>query len=251
MVARAFGRPRSLRKTTLPPVRPIQMRNHLIIDADDTLWENNIYFERAFEKFVSLLGHSRLTQMEIRAVLDEIEVVNNKFYGYGSENFARNLEQCFRKLAEREAQPEDLAAIRSLGEQLKEHPMELIEGVEETLCYLRPRHELVLFTKGQLAEQHGKLERSGLAGYFHHAAVVKEKDAEAYRALVAELRLDPEWCWMIGNSPKSDINAAIDAGLRAVFIPHDHTWTLEREPLREADGRVLTLSRFRELKDHF
>jgi len=224
---------------------------HLIIDADDTLWENNVYFERAFEEFVGLLGHSRLDAAAIRAVLDEIEVVNNRIYGYGSRNFARNLQQCFLRLAEREVRPEDLEAIRLLGEKLLDHPMELIEGVEETLAYLRPRHDLVLFTKGQPEEQRRKLERSGLARYFHHTAVVKEKDAEAYRHLVSELGLDPERCWMIGNSPKSDVNAALEAGLRAVFIPHDHTWTLEREPLREVDGRVLRLSRFSELREHF
>lgn len=224
---------------------------HLIIDADDTLWENNIYFERAFDEFVALLAHSRLDAAGVRAVLDEIEVVNNRIYGYGSRNFARNLEQCFLRLAEREVQPEDLEAIRQLGERLLDHPMELIEGVEETLQYLQPRHDLVLFTKGEPEEQRRKLERSGLAPYFRHAAVVKEKDPESYRKLVADLGLDPERCWMIGNSPKSDVNAALDAGLRAVFIPHDHTWTLEREPVREADGRLLKLNSFTELRRHF
>lgn len=224
---------------------------HLIIDADDTLWENNIYFERAFEEFVALLAHSRLDAAGVRAVLDEIEVVNNRIYGYGSRNFARNLEQCFLRLAERKVRPEDLEAIRQLGERLLEHPMEVIEGVEETLQYLQPRHDLVLFTKGQPEEQRRKLERSGLAPYFRHAAVVKEKDAESYRKLVADLGLDVERCWMIGNSPKSDVNAALDAGLRAVFIPHDHTWTLEREPVREADGRLLKLNSFTELRRHF
>lgn len=224
---------------------------HLLIDADDTLWENNIYFERAFEEFVKLLDHSRLDAAAIRAALDAIEVENNRIYGYGSRNFARNLQQCFLRLVEREVQPEDLEAIRLIGEKLLDHPMELIEGVEETLAYLHPRHDLVLFTKGQPEEQRRKLERSGLGQYFHHTAVVKEKDAEAYRRLVSELRLDPERCWMIGNSPKSDVNAALEAGLRAVFIPHDHTWTLEREPLREADGRLLRLTCFAQLRRHF
>jgi putative hydrolase of the HAD superfamily len=227
------------------------MSLHLLIDADDTLWENNIYFERAFEEFVALLGHSRLDAAGVRAVLDEIEVVNNRIYGYGSRNFARNLEQCFVLLAEREVRPEDLEAIRLLGERLLEHPMEIIEGVPETLEYLERRHELVLFTKGQPEEQRRKLERSGLSRYFRHAAVVKEKEAESYRKLVADLGFDPERCWMIGNSPKSDVNAALEAGLRAVFIPHDHTWTLEREPVREAPGRMLQLNSFAELRQHF
>ena len=70
------------------------MPQFLMIDADDTLWENNIYFERAFEEFVQYLDHSTLAAPEIRAVLDEIELANAKIHGYGSLNFGRNLSQC-------------------------------------------------------------------------------------------------------------------------------------------------------------
>ena len=227
------------------------MRSNLLIDADDTLWENNIYFEQAFEEFVDFLGHSRLRAVEIRAVLDEIETVNNQIHGYGSANFARNLQECFSHLAEREIRPDDLARIRTFGERLLDHPMEVIEGVEETLRYLRERHTLVLFTKGHPEEQKLKLDRSGLGAYFHRTAIVKEKDAAAYRKLVSDSRLDPASTWMIGNSPKSDVNAALEAGLGAVFIPHAHTWTLEREAIREGDGRLLTLATFSELREHF
>ena len=227
------------------------MRMNLIIDADDTLWENNIFFEVAFEQFVDHLNHSHLSAAEIRTVLDEIEAINNKIHGYGSANFARNLQQCFEHLAERDVQAEDLEKIASLGERLLDHPMEVIEGVEETLRYLRSLHDLILFTKGHPDEQKLKLDRSGLRDYFHHTAIVKEKDTEAYRALVTSLRLDPARTWMIGNSPKSDVNAALDAGLNAVFIPHARTWTLEREEVREADGRLMKLTRFAELRHHF
>ena len=164
------------------------MRLHLIIDADDTLWENNIYFERAFEEFVSHLDHSRLGPEEIRAVLDEIETVNNKIHGYGSANFARNLRQCYLHLAEREIRTEDLDRVMTFGHGLLDHPMQVIEGVEETLRYLRPRHELILFTKGHPDEQRLKLDRSGLGRYFHHTAIVKEKDAAAYRKLAVGFR---------------------------------------------------------------
>ena len=78
------------------------VRQHLVFDADDTLWENNIYFEDAFDKFCAYLSHSSMTPEQVRAVLDEIEIVNAKIHGYGSKNFARNLGQCFQHLAERE-----------------------------------------------------------------------------------------------------------------------------------------------------
>jgi putative hydrolase of the HAD superfamily len=227
------------------------MRLSLLIDADDTLWENNVYFERAFEEFVDYLDHSTLSPADIRAVLDEIERVNSKLHGYGSINFARNLRECYLRLAEREIQPEDLDQAVSFGERLLHHPLEIIEGVEQTLGYLQERHHLVLFTKGHPEEQKLKLDRSGLERYFHHTAIVKEKDAEAYRKLASDLRLDTSRTWMIGNSPRSDVNPALEAGLKAVFIPHAHTWTLEREEIQGADGRLLILERFSELQEHF
>ena len=227
------------------------MRQHLIIDADDTLWENNIYFERAFERFADFLAHSTLTARQVRDVLDEIERVNAKVHGYGSKSFGRNLHQCYEKLAERAISPDDLATVLALAERIMEQPVEVIDGVPETLAYLAGRHELTLFTKGHPEEQKLKIDRSGLAGYFDHAQVVREKDADAYRTLVAEREMEPFRAWMIGNSPKSDVNPALEAGLNAVFVPHAHTWVLEKEEVRDAPGRLLVVERFSGLVEHF
>jgi putative hydrolase of the HAD superfamily len=123
--------------------------------------------------------------------------------------------------------------------------------VEETLAELRTRHRLTLFTKGHPDEQRMKIDRSGLAGRFHHTAIVKEKDAGAYRKLAADFRMEPRSTWMIGNSPKSDVNSALEAGLNAVFIPHAHTWTLERQAVPEPGERLLVLDRFADLVQHF
>lgn len=224
----------------------------LLIDADDTLWENNIYFERAFEHFVEFLDHSALAPQEIREVLNEIELANSKLHGYGSRNFGKNLQQAYRHLAEREIVTTDLDHIMSLAERILEQPLELIEGVEETLEELAVRHDLTLFTKGHPEEQRLKVERSGLARYFVHTAIVKEKDASAYRNLVEERRLTLADTWMIGNSPKSDINPAIEAGLGAVLVPHAHTWVLERQDLRPMNGaRFLEVERFSDLRRLF
>jgi putative hydrolase of the HAD superfamily len=226
-------------------------RQFLMIDADDTLWENNIYFERAFDEFVLFLQHASLTPREVRDVLDEIESANNKIHGYGSLNFARNLRQCYEHLVEREVREDDLKTVMGFAERILECPMAVIESVPETLAYLAPRHDLTLFTKGHAEEQKLKLDRSGLGGYFGHTAIVKEKDAAAYRKLVADRGMDPERTWMIGNSPKSDINPALEAGLKAVFVPHAHTWILEKEEIREVPGRLLQLASFRDLTQHF
>jgi putative hydrolase of the HAD superfamily len=123
--------------------------------------------------------------------------------------------------------------------------------VEETLAYLADRHDLTLFTKGHPDEQKLKVDRSGLGRYFGHTAIVKEKDAPAYRKLVQERAMDPARAWMIGNSPKSDVNPALDAGLNAVFIPHAHTWVLEKEEIRPVEGRLLVLERFDQLRQRF
>jgi putative hydrolase of the HAD superfamily len=226
-------------------------RQNLIVDADDTLWENNIYFERAFDDFCDFLAHSTLTPGEVRAVLDEIEIVNSKAHGYGTANFARNLTECYHKLVEREVGAEDLARIMSFTQQILQHPIEVIGGVEETLQYLADRHSLKLFTQGDPEEQKLKLDRSGLAVYFGHTAIVKEKDKPTYARLIQERALDPANTWMIGNSPKSDVNPALEAGIHAVFVPHDRTWGLELAELKEGPGRLLKVARFEELREYF
>jgi putative hydrolase of the HAD superfamily len=226
-------------------------RQHLLIDADDTLWENNIYFEDAFEQFVGFLDHSSMSPTEIRTVLDEIESANIKIHGYGAANFARNLAECYQRLAEREIRDHDLRAAMSFAERILDCPVELIAGVTETLEYLAERHELTLFTKGHPPEQKLKIDRSGLGSYFSHTAIVREKDPQAYAALSRERALDARRTWMVGNSPKSDINPALAAGLNAVYIPHPRTWGLEREEIQHGNGRLLVLENFADLRRHF
>lgn len=227
-------------------------RQSLIVDADDTLWENNIYFERAFDAFVDYLSHSTMNPRQVRDVLDEIEAANAKVHGYGSKNFGRNLQQVYQHLCEREIAADDLPKVMSFAERILEQEIEIIDGVPETLEYLASRHDLTLYTKGHPDEQKMKVDRSGLGIYFGHTAIVKEKDAAAYRALVAERDLNPATTWMIGNSPKSDINPALEAGLNAVFVPHAHTWALEKQDIRHVGpGQLLEIESFARLRDHF
>jgi putative hydrolase of the HAD superfamily len=227
------------------------MRQFLIFDADDTLWENNIYFERAFEDFVEFLDHSSMTGPEIRAVLDAIEEANAAIHGYGSLNFGRNLRQCYEKLAERDVREQDLRTVMGFAERILECSMEVIAGVPETLEYLTSRHDLTLFTKGHPEEQKLKIDRSGLGIYFGHTAIVKEKDAAAYRRLIEERGMAPERTWMIGNSPKSDVNPALEAGLNAVFVPHAHTWMLEKQEIRPGKGKLIVAKKFEDLRKRF
>lgn len=224
---------------------------HLIFDADDTLWENNIYFEEAFEQFCGYLAHSSMTPVQIRAVLDEIEIANSKIHGYGSRNFARNLTACFQHLAERDISDADLNAVRDFAYAILEKPIELLNGVAETLVQLSERHDLTIFTKGDPEEQRLKIDRSGLGRYFRHSAIVKEKNAPAYRHLVEVRGFALERTWMIGNSPKSDINPALAAGLNAVYVPHPRTWRLEHEDVPDAHPKLLRVEAIAELMKYF
>jgi len=222
-------------------------QQYLLIDADDTLWENNIYFERAIHEFLLLLNHSSLRPSEVRTVLNEIE----REMGYGSANFTKSLLETYHRLAEQGTEA-DLTRVKSLGEDILHHPMEIISGVPETLAYLAPLHQLILLTKGEEEEQRLKIESSGLVSYFTSILIVEEKDRQTYRALVQQMRFDPAMTWMIGNSPRSDINPALAAGINAVFIPHRHTWQLELQEVEPTGpGQLLSLDTFTRLREHF
>jgi len=230
---------------------PASSRQFLLIDGDDTLWENNVYFERAIEAFIDFLGHSSMTREQVRAALDEVERMNIRVHGYGSASFTKNLQQTYERLAERDLRPDDIDHVLQLGQRIASQPVQLMADVAETVSYLAERHDLMLLTKGHPEEQRLKIERSGLESRFTATAVVHEKAVDTYRAIVDERQLDPTRTWMIGNSPRSDINPALQAGLNAVFIPHEHTWRLEKEEVVPADGRLLTLHTFGELRAHF
>jgi len=232
---------------------PKTSRQTLLIDADDTLWENNIYFERAIADFISFLNHREFSPTEVRRVLYEVERENIPTRGYGVESFMHALVGTFERLSLEPLTPGLRETICGFAHAIAEYPIKLIEGVEVTLQHLQPRHQLILMTKGNLAEQGGKLERSGLRRYFNAVEIVTEKDASTYSRMVTSYGLDRESSWMVGNSPKSDINPALAAGLRAVFIPHPDTWMLEHEPLLRPDEaeRLMELSRFSDLREVF
>jgi putative hydrolase of the HAD superfamily len=225
----------------------------LLIDADDTLWENNIYFERAIAKFISFLDHREHSPEQVRLVLNEVERSSIATHGYGLHSFTHSLVETFEKLSVDPVTPELQDRIRSFAHQIADHPIEILPGVPETLKYLGERHHLILMTKGHPAEQSGKIERSGLKEYFSAIEIVAEKDESTYRSAIAKYALAADVTWMIGNSPKSDINPALAAGLHAIFIPHNNTWVLEHEQVAIAPvpQQLLVVDRFGDLRNHF
>ncbi|MFI7576534.1 HAD family hydrolase [Micromonospora sp. NPDC049497] len=223
----------------------------LVFDADDTLWENNVVFERVIDDFLEWLDHPTLDRVEIRAILDDIERANAVTHGYGSKVFLHSLGECLERLRERPATDAERRDIDGLARALVEHRVELMPGVAEALDELAGRHELLLLTKGEHEEQQRKLDACGLLHHFGAAHIVKEKDADTYRWLAREHDFDPARAWMIGNSPKSDIRPARAAGMNAVFIPNENTWVLEHDELDPTDTGVLRLAAFPDLLRHF
>jgi len=225
----------------------------LLIDADDTLWENNIYFERAIGQFISFLNHHEHSPAQVREILNDVERENIVTHGYGLHSFAHALVGCFERLSAEPVTPELHARIHGFAHTISDHAIEILPAVPETLQHLSQRHHLILMTKGAFAEQTGKIERSGLKSYFDAIEVVPEKDEAIYRSIAAKYELNPDVSWMIGNSPKSDINPALAAGLNAVFVPHGQTWILEHDEIVEPTppSRLLTVEKFGELRKHF
>lgn len=244
----------SRRRTTIvsiPRVSHQPTDQVLIFDADDTLWESNVLFERVIENFLTWFDHPTLDRRGVRAVLNEIEAANAITHGYGAKVFLRSLHDCFQRLSERPATPEEREAIDGVAAALVDHAVELIPGVADTLARLGERHSLMLLTKGDQADQQRKLDASRLGRHFAHVHIIPEKNVAAYVELIERHRLDPANTWMIGNSPKSDIRPARAAGMNAVFIPNEHTWVLEHDELDHSDERILTLRAFPELLGHF
>lgn len=225
----------------------------LLIDADDTLWENNIYFERAIASFISLLNHHSYTPQQVRLHLNECEHRTIKQFGYGLKSFRRSLVRCMEDLSTEPLTETIHEQINHFTDAIATQQIELLEGVQETLADLASRHRILLVTKGDDWEQRDKLSRSGLERYFSGVEVLPEKHSDAYRSLREKHACEAQTTWMIGNSPKSDINPALDAGLNAIFVPHPHTWVLEHESVLPApEGQTLMeIGGFRELRGIF
>jgi len=225
----------------------------LLVDADDTLWENNVFYLSCRAHFQAWMQAQGYEPEITAAMLDRCEMEAVASYGYGPEGYVEALGwTCERLLRQRGRSPEPdlLAKARSFGELVLSPPMVLIAGVEETLRALKPTSRLILVTKGSEAVQRDKIARSGLGHLFEAHYIVGEKDAPTYRRIAAERDLELSCTWVVGNSPKSDINPAIEAGMGVIWVPHERTWKAELQELKRPE-LVVTLRRFSDLLPFF
>lgn len=221
----------------------------LLIDADDTLWENIRVFHEVNASFVEWIAPTAPPE-QVRAELDAMQIELVGIHGYGRQTFKKSLIAGVERFGQRSPTPEDHSTVETLVAPLRWDTLDLIDGVASTLTELQTRHDLIMMTKGDHEEQSHKVFRSGLAEHFHAIEIVSEKHADSYLTVVERHGLDPLTTWMIGNSPRSDILPALAAGLGAVHIPHEDTWGHEHGDL-EDHPRLLHLPAFDRLLDHF
>ncbi|MFT7476144.1 MAG: putative hydrolase of the HAD superfamily [Verrucomicrobiales bacterium] len=221
----------------------------LLIDADDTLWENIAVFNAVNAAYVEWILPNT-TMQEIQSDLDALQVEFIEQHGYGRDTFQRSLIAGVERFGGRPASESDIAYVAELLRPLRWESLDIIPGVIDALAELQHRRQLILVTKGDHHEQSHKVDRSGLRSHFEAIEILPEKTVDAYSGIVETHKLNPASTWMVGNSPRSDILPALEAGIGAVHIPHAETWSHEHGDL-VAHPRLLQLNHFAELVRHF
>jgi len=205
-------------------------------DADDTLWVNETYFRDAELEFAKLLAQYE-TANTIDQELFKKEMQNLPLYGYGVKGFVLSMVEMALELSNYNVSNETIEAILKIGKEMLNKPVELLEGVEETLKALSKQYRLILLTKGDLLDQERKLEKSGLTKYFHHIEVLSDKKEANYLNLLSHLDIDASEFLMIGNSLKSDILPIINIKAHAIHVPFHTTWLHEQVNEEETNNK--------------
>lgn len=206
-------------------------------DADDTLWINETYFRDAEMEFAKLLAPYE-TANKIDQELFKKEIDNLSLYGYGVKGFVLSMVEMALELSNYQVSNQTIESILKIGKNMLNKPVELLDGVEKTLKALYANYRLILVTKGDLLDQERKLEKSGLAKYFHHIEVLSDKKEDNYRKLLGHLDINPEEFLMIGNSLKSDILPLININAKAIHVPFHTTWLHEQVDLNQTKDKA-------------
>jgi putative hydrolase of the HAD superfamily len=205
-------------------------------DADDTLWVNETYFRNAEIEFAELLSQFE-TINTIDQELFKLELKNLPLYGYGIKGFMLSMVEMALQLSNYNVSNETIEAILNIGKDMLNKPVELLEGVEQTLKVLSKKYRLILVTKGDLLDQERKLEKSGLMKYFHHIEVLSDKQETNYSRLLNHLDIKPSEFLMIGNSLKSDILPIVNIKSKAIHVPFHTTWLHEQISEEETNNK--------------
>jgi putative hydrolase of the HAD superfamily len=218
----------------------------IAFDADDTLWVNEPYFRQTEEQFYTLLGEYA-TQHELERELVKTEIANLALYGYGIKGFVLSMIETALKVTNNGVSAKIIEKILTLGRQMLDQPIELLDGVKEVLLALKDKYRLVVATKGDLLDQERKLKKSGLSNYFHHVEVMPEKDPANYLKLIKHLDIQPSELLMVGNSLKSDIVPVLNVGGYAVHVPYHITWIHEQIEHEIEDEKFKSVTTIRDV----
>lgn len=209
-------------------------------DADDTLWQNESFFRLTEDKFVELLADFA-NGPDLKNRLLAAEKRNIGHYGFGIKGFMLSMIETAVEVTEGRVDGRVVGEILSMGQEMLRHPIHLLPHVDETLSVLAERFPLILITKGDLLHQEQKLAASGLGDLFAAVEIVSDKRPDTYDRAFSVHGMGPKHAMMVGNSMKSDIRPALDAGAHAVYVPHGQTWELEHADPPEAHPRFYEL----------
>ena len=222
------------------------MSNKQIIgfDADDTLWENEVFFHQAQMKFIELHPHIK----DPEEVIFQIEKKNIEFYGYGIKGFILSLLETSVRSSNNQPDFQNIAKIIKIGKDMLAQPIQLLPDVKNTLRHLSEHYTLIMITKGDLLDQQRKVKESGLLKYFSLIEIVSEKDEQTYLEILEKNNISPKDFLMVGNSLKSDVLPVRKIGGTGVYIPHKLTWKHEEVDSTFDLERVVELKTISALK---
>ncbi len=222
----------------------------IAFDADDTLWDNEIYFRESERQFCKLINSHdpNLTEKEIMPILFDNEVGNLSIYGFGVKSFVLSAIEAAGKLLNNDVPYSIVSSIVQIGREQLMKPVTLLADVEDTLKQLKEsgKYRLVVATKGDLLDQESKIKRSGLEQYFERTIIMSDKREEDYRKMIKSLNCKPEKLVMVGNSFKSDILPVVNLGGRGIYIPYHTTWAHEVVETIEHE-RITEITRLKEI----
>jgi putative hydrolase of the HAD superfamily len=210
----------------------------IALDADDTLWQNEIYYRQGRATFNQVLANYGITEPN-EARLHELEIANLDYYGYGAVGFAVSMAEAAVEMTDGQISSRDLLELLNVSKKIISADVELLDGTVNTVKKLAKSHTLMLITKGNELHQASKIKRSGLKKYFKHIEIVADKSPQTYSEILENLNVLPEKFVMIGNAMRSDILPVLEIGGFAVYIHNDLTWSHEH-----AEFETLSRQRF-------
>jgi len=222
----------------------------IAFDADDTLWDNEAYFQETEKKFCELL-ENYLPQHTTARELLHTEIQNIELYGYGIKAFTLSMVEAAIKITNGTISGNEIEIIIGYGKELLQKPVTVLDGVEEVLSALKNKYRLVMATKGDLLDQERKLKKSGLQSHFHHIEIMSEKKEDDYRRLIKRLDIAPEEFVMIGNSVKSDVLPVLAIGGHGIHIPYHTTWAHERVDAKVDHANFKQLDKLIQILEHY